>query len=39
VPGARDAIVLPVSHSGMLVSAAVARAVCRFLKHGRFADA
>jgi hypothetical protein len=36
VPGARDAVVLHVSHSGMLVSAAVARATCAFLGVGLF---
>ncbi len=36
VPGAADTIVLHTSHSGMLVSPAVARAVCSFLKHGNF---
>jgi pimeloyl-ACP methyl ester carboxylesterase len=39
VPGARDAITLHVSHSGMLVSPAVADAICQFLKEGRFARA
>ena len=37
VPGARDAIVLKVSHSEMIVSVAVARQVCEFLRRGRFA--
>jgi pimeloyl-ACP methyl ester carboxylesterase len=37
IPGARDAITLHVSHSGMLLSSAVADATCRFLKEGRFA--
>jgi pimeloyl-ACP methyl ester carboxylesterase len=36
VPGALDHTVLKVSHSGMLVSAAVARQVCAFLKDGHF---
>ena len=36
VPGAADSIVLHTSHSAMLVSPAVARAVCAFLKTGRF---
>jgi pimeloyl-ACP methyl ester carboxylesterase len=37
ISGARDAITLHVSHSAMLISAAVANATCRFLKEGRFA--
>jgi len=37
VPGARDRIVVHVSHSGMLVSARVARQVCAFLRDGAFA--
>ena len=37
VPGMRDRIVLHVSHSGMLVSGAVARQVCAFLRDGAFA--
>jgi hypothetical protein len=32
----RDRIVLPVSHSGMLASARVAREVAAFLKRGAF---
>jgi pimeloyl-ACP methyl ester carboxylesterase len=36
VPGMRDRIVLPVSHSGMLASARVARAVAAFLERGAF---
>ncbi|MCW5603953.1 MAG: alpha/beta hydrolase [Burkholderiales bacterium] len=36
VPGARDHIVLDVNHTGMLVSAAVARQACAFLKQGAF---
>lgn len=36
VPGARGHVVLRVSHSGMLLSAPVARQVCAFLKDGRF---
>ena len=36
VPGMRDRIVLRVSHSGMLVSGAVARQVCAFLREGAF---
>jgi pimeloyl-ACP methyl ester carboxylesterase len=34
--GMRDRIVLPLSHSGMLVSAQVAREVAAFLKRGAF---
>jgi pimeloyl-ACP methyl ester carboxylesterase len=37
VPGASDAIVLPVSHTQMVMSALVVRQVCAFLRHGRFA--
>jgi pimeloyl-ACP methyl ester carboxylesterase len=37
LPGMRDHIVLDVSHSGMLVSSAVVRQVCTFLRDGRFA--
>jgi hypothetical protein len=37
VPGMCDRIVLPVSHSGMLVSSAVARQICAFLRDGAFA--
>lgn len=36
LPGARDNILLNVSHSGMLVSRAVARQVCAFLRNGAF---
>lgn len=36
VPGAADSIVLHTSHTAMLVSPAVARAVGAFLKNGRF---
>lgn len=36
VPGAADSIVMHISHSAMLVSPAVARAVATFLKKGRF---
>ena len=36
VGGMRDRIVLPVSHSGMLVSARVAREVAAFLERGAF---
>lgn len=35
---ARDSLLLPVTHTGMLFSAEVARAVCRFLKNGQFTD-
>jgi hypothetical protein len=37
VPGMVDRIVLHVSHSGMLVSSAVARQICAFLRDGAFA--
>jgi pimeloyl-ACP methyl ester carboxylesterase len=37
VPGASDSIVLPVSHTQMVVSALVVRQVCEFLHHGHFA--
>jgi hypothetical protein len=37
LPGMRDHIVLPVSHSGMLVSREVARQICAFLRDGAFA--
>jgi pimeloyl-ACP methyl ester carboxylesterase len=37
LPGMRDHIVLPVSHSGMLVSRAVVRQICAFLRDGAFA--
>lgn len=36
LPGARDNILLDVSHSGMLVSRAVARQICAFLRDGAF---
>ncbi|MDD5296886.1 MAG: alpha/beta fold hydrolase [Rhodocyclaceae bacterium] len=36
VPGARDAILLKVSHMGMLLSEACARQAGHFLEHGRF---
>ena len=39
VPGARDHIVLPVSHTQMVMSTLVVRQVCEFLRHGRFAHA
>lgn len=34
--GSRDAVTLPVSHTGMLLSARVAKAVAGFLRHGSF---
>ncbi len=39
VPGLADHLVLPVGHSGMLVSRAVAAGIARFLRHGRFVPA
>jgi pimeloyl-ACP methyl ester carboxylesterase len=36
VPGARDRVELPVSHTAMILVPAVARQVCAFLEHGRF---
>lgn len=36
VPGMRERIVLPVSHSGMLLSVCVAREVAAFLERGAF---
>jgi hypothetical protein len=39
LPGLRDHLVLHVTHSGLLVSARVARQVCAFLTHGRFTRA
>ena len=36
IPGMRDCIVLPVTHTGMLVSSRVASQICMFLKNGRF---
>jgi len=36
LPGATDRTLLEVSHFGLLVSARVAKAVCRFLEAGRF---
>jgi pimeloyl-ACP methyl ester carboxylesterase len=38
LPGATAHLVLPVSHSGMLLSARVAHEVGQFLEHGRFGD-
>jgi hypothetical protein len=37
IAGMRDHIVLDVSHTGMLLSGAVARQICAFLRDGRFA--
>jgi len=37
LPGAKDSLVLPVSHSGFLLSGEVARQVSAFLRDGRFA--
>jgi len=39
VPGAKDSIVLRINHTGMLVSPAVARAACAFLRNGSFRHA
>jgi hypothetical protein len=39
LPAARDCIVLPVSHTGMLLSRAVARQACAFLRDGHFEHA
>jgi len=36
LPGLADHMVLPVTHSGMLVSGAVGRQCAAFLRHGRF---
>ena len=36
IPGERDRIILPVSHSGMLVSRAVATQAAAFLRNGKF---
>lgn len=36
LPGATDRIVLPVSHTGMLLSRRVARETAQFLRYGRF---
>ncbi len=38
IPGAADSIVLHTSHTAMLVSPAVGRGVCAFLKNGRFGE-
>jgi len=37
LPGARDHLVLPVTHTGMLFSGEVARQTATFLRQGRFA--
>ncbi|MBM3340674.1 MAG: alpha/beta hydrolase [Betaproteobacteria bacterium] len=37
VPDARDHIVLPVTHSQMVLSPLVVRQTCEFLRHGKFA--
>lgn len=37
VPGARDRIVLPVTHTQMVMSVPVVRQICEFLRRGRFA--
>lgn len=39
VPGLADHLVLPVGHSGMLVSPTVAAGIAHFLRHGCFAPA
>ncbi len=39
VPDARDSVVLPVSHTQMVISVLVARQVCEFLRRGAFAHA
>jgi len=36
LPGATAHVTLPVSHTGMLLSARVAQEVGEFLEHGRF---
>lgn len=36
LPGAKDRLCLPVTHSGMLISARVAQEAGSFLQHGRF---
>ena len=37
LPGSGDAIQVPTSHMGLLLSRAVAERCCQFLRHGRFA--
>jgi hypothetical protein len=39
IPGLTDHIILPVTHSGMIVSGRVARQVCSFLQSGTFSHA
>jgi pimeloyl-ACP methyl ester carboxylesterase len=39
LPGLRDHLTMPVSHSALLVSARVARQIVHFLEHGHFARA
>ena len=39
LPNARDHIVVKVSHTGMLLSAPIARHICAFLQHGHFLHA
>jgi hypothetical protein len=36
IDGATDRLVVPVSHTGLVVSRAVARQVCAFLQDGHF---
>ena len=38
LPGAKQHIVMPVSHTGMLLSAPVAHEVGNFLANGHFGD-
>ena len=38
VPGVTDRVVLDVTHSGMLLSAELAREACSFLRYGHFSD-
>lgn len=38
LPGLRDHVVVPASHTGLLFSAEVARLAAAFLRHGRFQD-
>jgi hypothetical protein len=38
VPGARDHIVMNVSHTGMVMSADVVREVCAFFANGTFSS-